>query len=452
MVYDDFAITAGPTPGAGSTGYIVSAAAPDSGRVAGILPPVEPGLRAMLAALSGTDGPVSPSDMRAAGEALFRWLLAEPLETHFRLAWDRAARSGHGLRLSLSLDVPEICALPWELMHDPARDHSLATSVATPLVRFLDRSDSIGSLARAEAELPLAMLLVLPAAPGLDAACEESSIREAMLPLHGAVNLHVLAGPVTRASLAGTLLATPFDIVHLTTHGGVLDGENYLQLNTADGGPDWIDSAAFVRLFANARSVKLVVLNACQSGEVAQFMHGCAPQLVRAGVPAVVALQFAIASQAAQAFAYEFYRQLCTGPEAGQVDVAISHARNMLAALFPDRLAFAAPVLYTRATQGRLYYPPDAAEQMASGSESARLALFMRSLQASMDFIDDWAPADAGQLAGWHQTLLWAEHAYTLHLRDPQPAAQEAARHGLTVTQNRLATLEEALLTLTDDG
>ncbi|HEX9118234.1 MAG TPA: CHAT domain-containing protein, partial [Anaerolineae bacterium] len=339
MLYDDFDIIVADRQG---EIYPVMAFGRGRERVTAALPAVPAGLLALLDRLAGRAWQTqTSSEAGEAGAALFRWLLPDRIETHFRLAWDRAGRAGRGLRLRLALDPPEIAGLPWELLADPVRDHTFATAANTLLVRFLDQAEDFGALAEPEVQMPLAMLLVLPWAPDLDLAREYRLVIEATAPLAGALNIHVLDGIVTRDRLAETLAATPYDIVHIGAHGGYVDGQGYLRLNLANGAADWIDAGALANLCGQTRGLKLMVLNACQSGRISreQAFRGLAPQLIRAGVPAVVAMQYVLTDTSALTFAREFYRQLCMGPRAGQVDVAVTHARSLLAALQPGVLA-----------------------------------------------------------------------------------------------------------------
>jgi hypothetical protein len=80
-----------------------------------------------------------------------------------------------------------------------------------------------------------------------------------------------------------------------------------------------------------------------------------APQLVRRGVPAVIAMQHSIADKAAILFAKEFYLKLCTGWDRGRVDTAISHARNRVQMDFPEEPTFATPVLFMRSPTGVIF-------------------------------------------------------------------------------------------------
>jgi hypothetical protein len=417
------------------------------------LPPAGAALEALLDRVAALPaGACDEATLRAAGEALFSWLLSGSLEDHLRLAWDRAARAGRGLRIRLSIDPPEIAAWPWELLYDPQRDHTFATAIATPLVRYLDQTSLFGAPTEQEAELPLDLLLVLPSAANLNLAEEKRLIEEAVAGLKHALHLRVLPGPVTRTALADALLLARYDIVHVSGHGAFLDGQGYVELNLPDGSPDWVDGNSLSRIFSNHPHLKLVILNVCRGGQVAEgtAFRGLAPQLVRRGIPAVVAMQYPLTDQAGLTFAREFYKQLSTGENAGQIDVAITHGRNMLAVLYPGSRSFATPVLYTHASDGVIFTLPQepAVEVVLSApSESARLAMFTGSIEASMEFDEDWAMAEPAQLNDWRQTLLQAECAYQAHLANLQPAVQHAARHGLALIESRLAALEIALMT-----
>ena len=448
MLYNDYAIT---VTGRQAAGYPVTVAAPELGRASDTLPPPDPTMTAMLyQEMAGqVTGEGNGGRAHTAGVILFQWLMAGSLETHLRVAWDRAERTGRGLRIRLSIDPPEIAALPWELMLDPKRDHCFATSVTTPLVRFFDQTGYFGGFADQETQLPLHMLLVLPSAPDLNLAKERTLIEEAIAPLHGIVQLQVLEGPVTRVSLADALLTTPFDIVHLTGHGGYSEGQSYIGLNRTDGSVDWVNARATTRIFANHRSLKLVLLNACSTGQSDEgtAFHGLAPRLVRAGIPAVAAMQYPLKDEVALSFAREFYRHLCIGQNAGQVDLAITHARNMLAVLHADDYSFAVPVLYTHAVNGLIYRLPEAPAMQAvlgPSSESGRLAMFMGSLESSMGFAENWDLAEPAQLDTWRNVLSQAEKSYQGYLSSASPIVKQAARQGLLLVQTRLSALEKA--------
>ena len=78
---------------------------------------------------------------------------------------------------------------------------------------------------------------------------------------------------------------------------------------------------------------------------------GVATALVRAGVPAVLAMQFPISDQAAIAFSREFYRRLASGDA---LETAVTEGRLLISRRDPESLEWATPVLYLRAEGLRL--------------------------------------------------------------------------------------------------
>lgn len=448
MLYNDLTITIAKRQ---DSAYPVLFVAEGIGRASAVLPLPDVGLKARLAEAARVPLPSHIEDaLCAAGEALFRWLMPHDLETHLRIAWDRAARIGRGLRLRLSIDPPEIASFPWELLRDPVRDHCFAMAISTLLVRYLDQTGHFGGLVDAQARLPINLLLVAPTTSALNQDAECSAIMEATSPLEGALKIWLADGPVTRAGLADRLLAGRYDILHFSGHGGFADGQGHIALSDARGNPDWVDGQTLSWLVGNHTSLKLVVLNGCRTGLVSDGLafRGLAPQLVRRGIPAVVAMQYPLSDEIAGTFARDFYRQLCTGENVGQVDLAVTHARNMLGVLYPGDRGWAAPVLYTHALEGTIFERPQvSAGRMSSTSpvRGDRTADLVRSLQTSMAFDEDWALAEPSQLIQWRETLKQTEEAYRAQTDHADAEVRQAARYGLALIQARLTSLESAL-------
>lgn len=445
MLYNDYTITISAQQGAG---YPVSALAEGMGRNSDVLPTPPAELLRLIAEVDR----LPPGDgygdtLTAAGVALFRWLTGR-LETHLRVAWDRAEHHGRGLRLRLGIDPPEINAWPWELLHDPQRDRTFATSIATPLVRYLDRTDQFGGLTNLKAELPLKMLLILPKSADLNLVKERAVIEQAIVPLDEVLQLKVVEGNVTRARFADALITDAYEIIHGSGHGSFLDGVGYIGLNNTDGSPDWVDGQVMGRFVVNCKSLKLGVLNVCSSGKVdeGRAFQGLAPQLVRSGVPAVVAMQFPLSDDAAMTFAEEFYRRLCMGENSiGRVDVAATYARNMLAILYPGDRCFAAPVVYTHAADGVIFTLQKQTAAPPAAPTDGPSRLLAESLHASAALDDDMALAEHALLNEWRLTLARAAGEYQRHLAEPGAPAQEAARQGLTLMRRRIQAIDARL-------
>ena len=109
----------------------------------------------------------------------------------------------------------------------------------------------------------------------------------------------------------------------------------------------WIESEIFAQLFKRHRP-RLVFLHACKGAAPGYKFHNTASDLVKAKIPAVVAMQFEISNDDANAFAQKFYEYIDAG---GSVDEAVSEGRWELGT-FPytrgawnDR-GFGTPVIY----------------------------------------------------------------------------------------------------------
>lgn len=445
MRFADFTLAIGSRE---AHGYGVVAQATGLNRTAGTLPPPPV---ALTTALNRASGPApAPDVLSRAGASLFEWAFPLSIRGQLRAARDRAERAGEGLRLRLSVEAPELAAWPWELLHDTDRNYTFATSAVTPLVRFYDRTDRFGVVTETGTELPIELLLVLPTTPDLDLAQERRNVEQVAQATEGALRVRVLEGGVTRADLADALLLGDYRILHFAGHGGFTGGRGFLGLNEPDGGADWLDGGALARLVVNYRSIRLAVLNACDSGQTddGRAFTGLAPQLVSAGIPAVIAMQFPISDKAAATFAREFYKRLCVGDEAGQVDVAVAYARSMLSVLHPGDRSWAAPVLFTNAPDGVIFDVPPrvrAGGALDPLAQRERLLTLTASLEASFRAQDDWKFADAATLEMWRNATERAGEAYRAHLAHPRHEVRQVAQQGLALVDMRLALLAEAI-------
>ena len=289
------------------------------------------------------------------GVSLYQGLFQNRVATMLYKSLGAVKDDQRGLRIRLRLAPPEIAALPWEVLYDQDSKYFLATSDKTPLTRYIELAEPIKAL---RIEPPVKVLALIPGGSGLDVAREVEIITQALAEL-GSVEMRVLRDKVTRWEISQALNQQPYHILHFVGHGTFEDGEGQILINAEDGGQDRISASTFADFFRNQPSLKLVVLNSCQGAEVSSSkgLTGVAPQLVERGIPAVVAMQYPISDPTALTFAREFYLKLCTGWNRGQVDAAVSHARNRINMdRTPDEpMAFATPVLFLRSPTGVIF-------------------------------------------------------------------------------------------------
>lgn len=264
------------------------------------------------------------------------------------------SKADQGIRIRLRIEPPELSVLPWEFLYWPRKERFLGTSVQFPVIRYLEIFEPIEEL---EVALPLKMLVAIPDSPELDAAHEKVNLIETLASLGDHVKLTFLEGMVTPARISDTLLEERYHVFHFIGHGEYENDQAFLQFNSEEGGVEYIDHHQFVNLFINHPSLKLIFLNSCKGAEtsVTAPMAGMAYRLVKAGIPAVVAMQYAIYDDAAIRFSREFYYSIFKSHARGRVEFAVSHARNRLLGEFPGERDIGGPVLFMRASEGLLF-------------------------------------------------------------------------------------------------
>lgn len=292
--------------------------------------------------------------LKTLGGELYQALFPTKINGHWRATRAGAEAAGCGARLRLVFDSPDLAALPWEFLYDEGSNTFLANDTQTALARYIDVPLSKRDLAGAG--LPLKILLII-SSPGdlarLNVDGEEALIREALAGQIGAgqIELDVLRETTVR-NVTHQLRIKSYNVVHFIGHGDFVQNRGVVALTADDGRARMLDEEGFANLFLGNRSIGLVVLNACRGAASSAYraMAGVAPNLVRRGLPAVIAMQYAILDTTAKQFADEFYRTLALG---WPVDAAMQTTRNAISIETGlDAPDFATPVLYMRAKDG----------------------------------------------------------------------------------------------------
>lgn len=362
MEYDDFVIQILPqTLADAAADYLVVIASPaGQGKSRFIVPPelrreerTTGGRDVVGAEVAFCKAPVS---VREIGNRLFQALFVGEARDLFVASLSKL--SERGLRIHLRLDpaMGEVLALPWECLHFPEFPGFLGLSRRILLVVSLELPQPV------EPPFPALRLRILALAssprglPSLDLASECRQLRAAAgWRLWLAVSF---MGGGGREELRDALLRSrrrfrrPFHVFHFMGHGGFERGEEGVLLFTGpDGGPQRVTGRELALELADISSLRLVVLNACDSARAAERpgidpFAGVALALVRHGVPAVIAMRSRIPDRAAIAFARALYRRLATGDP---VDVAIAEARLAIERLGGgDEGVWSVPVLFLR--------------------------------------------------------------------------------------------------------
>ncbi|HEV7992847.1 MAG TPA: CHAT domain-containing protein [Gemmatimonadaceae bacterium] len=303
------------------------------------------------------DDEVARAQLIALGTRLYGYTfgcVGRNIEWHFAQCWGAAGAAPNGVRVRLRVAAPNLAVIPWEFIYSERLRGFLGVSDRTPVVRYLELPQAIPSL---EATLPVRVLLAIPEQPTLDTATEKREILAALAPLAESVQITVLEGAVSRRRIADALAEHEYHVFHFIGHGDFANDRAVLVMNGADGGNELVDQDRMAGLFRNHPSLKLVVLNSCRGGELSASKPfvGMGAELVKLGIPAVIAMQYEIRDDEAICFARTLYQSLFTGRDRGRIEMAVSHARNALAEEFPDTRAVGLPVLFMHTREGILF-------------------------------------------------------------------------------------------------
>lgn len=295
--------------------------------------------------------------LKTLGSKLYRSLFPSRIGGRFSAARARAEAADRGVRLRLELESAELRTLPWEFLYDEDTSAFLANDVQTPLSRYIDVPLSKRDLR--ELGRPLRILLIISSPTdlaALDAPGEERLIREA-LRQHietGQIEVEALHEATIR-NINQKLREKPYHVLHFIGHGVFADGKGSVALVDANHRAQLLDEERFASFFLGNRTLGLAMLNACQTATTSsrRVLAGVAASLVQRGIPAVVAMQYAVSDSTAKLFADEFYRTLALG---WPVDAAVQTTRNAIfIEVGSDKADFATPVLFMRAANGEIF-------------------------------------------------------------------------------------------------
>jgi WD40 repeat protein/tetratricopeptide (TPR) repeat protein len=289
------------------------------------------------------------------GQLLFDALLTGDVRGLFGFSYQQARAEGKPLRLVLRVRPPELAQLPWEFLYDAGRQDYISLSL--PLVRYPQVLDPRRPLPVA----PPLRILAMAARPGdrdaLQVEDEQRRLIRALAALErdGQVQLNWVPGQ-TWSDLEDAMDHGPWHIFHFIGHGGFDRNteEGTIALGTEDGRTDPVGADDFSRLLGDHHSLRLVMLNACDTGQASSLdtFSSTAGALVRRGIPAVVAMQFEITDLAAIEFARTFYEATA---KRLPVDVSVMRARRRMKHAKKDTLEWGTPVLYLRSLESDIF-------------------------------------------------------------------------------------------------
>lgn len=323
------------------------------------------------------------SDLRKIGEGLFRCLMADSDDIRGLYTSSRAALPENTrLRLKLRVDPQALTGLPWEYFYDNlvVRDY-LGLHGQTSMVRYTGMMQPIRELA-VDGPLRVLGMVCNPRSGGdfatLDVTTERARIDKAIRSLHesGAIDFQWVFGESAAELSEALMLRGPWHAFHFIGHGSMDpdSGEGFVVMADENGDPHFIPGSDLRRLLSIQPSLRLVVLNCCDSG---RGPASVAQSLVNGGMPAVLAMQYPISDVAAIEMSSGFYTALAGGES---VDGAVTSARIRMK--LKSNTEWGIPILHMRSTDGRLFSKPGT---RAAPAPAARRAAGFDDLESAAD-------------------------------------------------------------------
>ena len=309
------------------------------------------------------------------GQELWKALFSGDVLGRFEASRLEARRQDAGVRIKLRFETPDLAALPWEYLFDAGRGDYVALSEQTPVVRYIPLPEAVAPLLVTPPLRVLGMVVSPSDLPALDVDRERQRLDLALADLtgRGLVELVWMPGGTTR-DLQQILRKGPWHVFHFIGHGGFdeIRSEGMVVFLDDAGKAQRVSATNLGRLLGDHYPLRLAVLNACESarGDQLDVFSSTAAMLVRAGTPAVVAMQYEITDDAAIEFSRSFYEAVGGGIP---VDTALADARKGVALANEGSLEWGTPVLYTRAPDGVLFDIPALPAETAERQRQAAL-------------------------------------------------------------------------------
>ena len=287
-----------------------------------------------------------------------------------------ATALGKPLLIRLCVKHPGLSSIPWEALYDAKNRRYVTTNDYTPLTRRVDPDLSrvvlpikpplriLAMASRARSMANGTQMGAIGVDEELDGIVEalaklikKKTVRLGKVPSAQArsLNLSVLKGYVDEDS-GDDEQAESWNIFHFIGHGGYDENRKmgYIvvqQQGGAMGAPLYSSDLQQI-LIRPGKTPTLVVLNSCSGAAErgGRLFSSVAAELVQAGIPAVLAMQFEISEPLAQDFAKLFYTYLSEGIS---IQAALTNTRRVLQV---DGISeWIAPVLYMQSPDGLVF-------------------------------------------------------------------------------------------------
>jgi hypothetical protein len=291
------------------------------------------------------------------GHSLFQTLFPTEVRNLYNVA--RFLHRKRRLKITFTSMIPWVADIPWEFAYDRSANSFLSCGDVR-FVRNVLTPTPTNQIDPKQGPLRILVVSAQPSGLGRLSIEEESrGIHESFRPLidAGLVEVEVLASAtpgLLHERLRYQMDGDEFDVLHFIGHGEFDEAARtgYLIFQDEAGRPHRLSATAFLNI-VQARNIRIVFLNACETGRGAKadYNRGVAMALVQDGIPAVVANQYSVIDRSASLFSLHFYSCLARGLNLGD---AMREARIAMHYCGVERIDWGVPVLFATNPDSRV--------------------------------------------------------------------------------------------------
>jgi CHAT domain len=291
----------------------------------------------------------SRKELEVLGEHLFAMLFVGDMWQAFWMMFrERSAERRLVVRLSFAQDAQELAWLPWEYLFAPEirgrQGFFLATKDNLVLSRYLPVDQPTSHLPERE---PLRVLLLV--SEPSDAQMKHVELEQLEMTIRECANVELhISEDATLTGFTDPIARCRPHIVHMIGLGRARSPAGAeIALVDSDGTQDWVSESVFAEAVVHANwRPPVVVLQLWESspedGGGGLGFERLAPELVRAQIPAVVAMRHPLVDDGVE-FSKWFYNYLAGGKT---IEAAVHKARWMLSLKPKIPWAFGTPILF----------------------------------------------------------------------------------------------------------
>lgn len=300
-------------------------------------------------------------ELQTFGSLLYRILFPGSVGRLYERCLAEAQNTRQRLRVQVSFteESAHMASVPWEFLYQPEKSF-FATDVDLVFSRYIRSTIMPRQHAVAPADDSRLSILLVSSKPVDLGPVVSNGVIEPIQQFANAypdlIAVETFNTPTIDGFLDKIEEVKPH-VLHFIGHGHFNEREAKGEIALLDAGRNarWVRDNEFADFFVHMRSIpRLAFLHICEGGAVdfSTTYTGLAPQLIRVGVQAVVAMQYPISNDAAVIFSQAFYHELAKGEP---IDNAVQNGRWRMTTRIPgayDSRIFGTPVLYMRSRTG----------------------------------------------------------------------------------------------------